>query len=95
MSWGLRNHVLLSFLGSIFCKWPVINVTIHTLNIEVHKIQDIGYFSTVLIQLFELDMFELDININCGHLWDVFQLVRVTCVTFLKKLQINTFYIAY
>ena len=62
MSWGLRNRVLLSFLGSIFCKWPVINVTLHKLNIEVHKIQDIGYFSTVLMKLFELDMFELGIK---------------------------------
>ena len=44
MSWGLRKHVLLSFLGSIFCKWPVINVTLHTLKIEVRIIQDSGYF---------------------------------------------------
>ena len=33
-------HVLLSFLWSIFCKWPVITVTTQTLKIAVHKIQD-------------------------------------------------------
>ena len=35
-----ETHVLLSFLWSIFCKWPVINVTPQTLKIAVHKIQD-------------------------------------------------------
>ena len=37
---ALETHVLLSFLWSIFCKWPVINVTLLTLNIVVLKIQD-------------------------------------------------------
>ena len=37
---ALETHVLLSFLWSIFCKWPVINVTPQTLKIAVHKIQD-------------------------------------------------------
>ena len=27
----LRNHVLLSFQRSIFCEWPVFNVTLLTL----------------------------------------------------------------
>ena len=40
MSWGLKTHVLLSFLWSIFCKWPVINVTPQTLKKAVHKTQD-------------------------------------------------------
>ena len=35
-----ETHVLLSFLWSIFCKWPVFNVTLLTLEIAVHKIQD-------------------------------------------------------
>ena len=33
--------VLLCFLRSFPCKWPVINVTILTLKIAVHKIQDL------------------------------------------------------
>ena len=36
----LEPHVLLCFLWSFFCKWPVISVTILTLKIAVHKIQD-------------------------------------------------------
>ena len=40
---GLRvfkTHVLLCFLWSFFCKWPVMNVTLLTLKIAVNKIQD-------------------------------------------------------
>ena len=37
---ALETHVLLSFLWSAFCKWPVINVTPLTLKIVVLKIQD-------------------------------------------------------
>ena len=40
---GLRvfkPHVLLSFLWSFFCKWPVLNATLLTLKIAVNKIQD-------------------------------------------------------
>ena len=37
---ALETHVLLSFLRSIFCKWPVINVAPQILKIAVHKIQD-------------------------------------------------------
>ena len=36
----IETHVLLRFLWSIFCKWPLINVTLLTLTIVVHKIQD-------------------------------------------------------
>ena len=28
ISWGLGKPILLSFLWSIFCKWPVTNVTL-------------------------------------------------------------------
>ena len=35
---ALETHVLLSFLWSIFCKWPVINVTPLTLKIVVYKV---------------------------------------------------------
>ena len=37
---ALETHVLLSFLRSIICKWPVITVTPQTLKKAVHKIQD-------------------------------------------------------
>ena len=37
---ALETHVLLSFLRSIFFKWPVITVTPQTLKLAVHKIQD-------------------------------------------------------
>ena len=40
MSWDIQTHVLVSFLWSFFCKRPVINVTLLTLKIAVHKIQD-------------------------------------------------------
>ena len=36
-------------------------------------------FSIVKMKLFELYMFELDININCRHLLNVFLLVRIIC----------------
>ena len=37
---AMKTHVLLSFLWSAFCKWPVINATLLTLKIVVLKIQD-------------------------------------------------------
>ena len=37
---ALETHALLIFLWSAFCKWPVINVTLLTLKIEMLKIQD-------------------------------------------------------
>ena len=36
-------------------------------------------------------MFDLVININCRHLWDVLPLISVTYVTFYTKLQIMTY----
>ena len=35
-----ETHDLLCFLWSFFCNWPVISVTLLTLKIAVHKIQD-------------------------------------------------------
>ena len=40
-------------------------------------------------------MFDLVININNRHLWDVLPLISVTYVTFYTKLQIMTLQIAY
>ena len=37
MSGASETHVLLSFLWSIFCKWPVITVTLQTLKILAQK----------------------------------------------------------
>ena len=39
-----ETHVLLSFLWSVFCKWPVITVTPKTLEISVHKMQTNNIF---------------------------------------------------
>ena len=39
-----KTHVSLCFRWSFFCKWPVINVTLLTLKIAVHKIQDLYHF---------------------------------------------------
>ena len=80
---ALETHDLLRFLWSVVCKCPVINVTLLTLRIETQNTRLMGYFPIVLMKLFELYMFELDLNINLRHLWSVFLLVRVTYVTFL------------
>ena len=66
---ALEAHDLLRFLRSIVCKWPVINVTLITLKIPTKKTRPIGYFPIVLMKLFELYMFKLDLNTNwrlCG-----------------------------
>ena len=50
---ALETHVLLSFLWSTFCKWPVINVT----NIENKSTQNTRlkiYFIIVSMNLFEV-----------------------------------------
>ena len=47
-----------------------------------------GYFPIVLMKIFELYMFELDLHTNLRHLWSVFLLVIVTYVTFFMKLHI-------
>ena len=65
---ALETHVLLSFLWSVVSKRPVIIVTLITLKIPTKKTRPIGYFKKVLMKLFELYTFQLDININCKHL---------------------------
>ena len=88
---ALKIKYFLRFLRSVVCKWPVINVTLLTLKIATQNTRLIGYFPIVLMKLFELYMFELDLNTNLRHLWSVFLLVRVTYVTFFfMKLHIMT-----
>ena len=79
---ALETLDILRFLRSVVCKWPVINVTLLTLKIATQNTRLMGYFLIVLMKLFELYMFELDLNTNLRHLWSVFLLVRVTYVTF-------------
>ena len=83
---ALGTHDLLRFLRSVVCKWPVINVTLPTLDIAIQNTRLMGYFLIVLMQLFELYMFEIDLNTNFRHLWSVFLLVRVTYVTFFYEI---------
>ena len=83
---ALETHDLLRFLGSVVSKWPVINVTLLTLKIATQNTRLMGYFLIVLMKLFELYMFELDLNTNMRHLWSVFLLVRVTYVTFFYEI---------
>ena len=78
----LETHDLLRFLRSVVCKWPVIDVTLLTLKIATQNTRLMGYFPILLMKLFELYLFELDLNTNLRHLWSVFLLVRVTYVTF-------------
>ena len=87
---ALETHNLLRFLWSVVCKWPVINVTLLSLKIATQNTRLMGYFSIELMKLFELYMFELDLNTNLRHLWSVFLLVRVTYLTFFMKLHIMT-----
>ena len=87
---ALETHDLPRFLRSVVCKWPVMNVTLLTLKIATQNTRLMGYFPIVLMKLFELFMFELDLNTNLRHLWSVFLLVRVTYVTFFMKLHIMT-----
>ena len=75
---ALETHDLLRFLWSFVCEWPVINVTL--LNLKIATI--------VIMKLFELYMFELNLNTNLRYLWSVFLLVRVSYVTFFMKLHI-------
>ena len=63
-----KKHVLLSFCG----QFSVMACNqYYPTNIENSSTQYtilIGYFPIVLMKLFELYMFELDINTNCRHL---------------------------
>ena len=83
---ALETNDLLRFLRSVVCKWSVINVTQLTLKIATQNTRLMGYFPIVLMTLFELYMFELDLNTNLRHLWSVFLLVRVTYVTFFYEI---------
>ena len=87
---ALETHDLQRCLQSVVCKWHVINVTLLTLKVATQNTRLMGYFPILLMKLFELYMFELDLNTNLRHLWSVFLLVRVTYVTFLMKLHILT-----
>ena len=59
---ALATHDLLRFLRSVVCKWPVINVTLLTLNIATQNTRLMGYFFIIFMKLFELYMFELDLT---------------------------------
>ena len=83
---ALETHDLLRFLRSVVCKWPVMNVILLTLKIATQNTRLIGYFPIVLMKLFELYMFELNLNTNLRHLWSDFLLVRVTYVTFFYEI---------
>ena len=83
---ALETHDLLRFLRSVVCKWPVINVTLLTLNLATQNTRLMGYFLTILMKFFELYMYELDLNTNLRHLWSVFLLVRITYVTFFYEI---------
>ena len=83
---ALETHDLLRCFRSVVCKWPVINVSRLTLKIATQNTRLIGYFPMVLMKLFELDMFELDLNTDLRHMWCVFLLVRVTYVTFFYEI---------
>ena len=64
------------------------NVTLLTLKIATQNTRLMGYFPIVLMKLFELYMFEIDLNTNLRHLWSVLLLVIVTYVTFFMELHI-------
>ena len=64
------------------------NVTLLTLKIATQNTRLIGYFPIVLMKLFELYMFELDLNTDLRYMWSVLLLVRVTYVTFFMELHI-------
>ena len=72
MSCGLRNPCFTTFSLVSRCKWPVINVTLLTLKKATQNTRQMGYFPIVLMILFELGMFELDIHTNMKHLWSEF-----------------------
>ena len=88
---ALETHDLLRFFWLVVCKGPVMNVILLTLKIATQNTRLMGYFPIVLMKLFELYMFELDLNTNLRHLWSVFLLVRVTNVTFFYEIAYYVF----
>ena len=89
---ALETHDLLRFLQSVVCKWPVINVTLLTLKKVTHNTRLIGYFPIVLMKLFELYMFELDLNTNLRHLWSVFLTSWLSFVVSSVSLSLSHWY---
>ena len=82
---ALETHAFLRFHRSVVCKRPVINVTLMTLKIQTKKTRPIGYFQIVLMKLFDLYTFQLDIHINCKHLCCVlFALQSYLCYIFYE-----------
>ena len=64
---ALKTHVFLSFFGQSSVNglkqcYP------NNIKIPTKKTRPTGYFPIVLVKLFELYTFQLDININCKHL---------------------------
>ena len=76
---ALETHDLQRFDQSVVCKWPVINVT----QIATQNARLMGYFLIVLMKLFRLYMFELDLNTNLRNLWSVFCLSELLMLHFL------------
>ena len=65
----LETHDLQRFLRSVVRKWPVIDNTLLTLKIATQNTRLMGYFLIVLMKLFELYLFKLDLDTNlriCG-----------------------------
>ena len=87
---ALETQYLLRFLWSVVCKWPVINVTLLTLKIATQNTRLIGYFPIVLMILFELYMFELDLNTICDMCGVYFCWSELLMLHFYMKLHIMT-----
>ena len=87
---ALETHDLPRFLRSVVCKWPVINVTLLPFQIATQNTRLMGCFPIVLKKLFELHMFELDLNTNLRHLWSVFCWSELLMLHFFMKLHIMT-----
>ena len=87
---ALENHNFINFIGSVVCKWPVINVTLLTLKIATQNTRAMGYFPIALLKLFWLFMFELDISTNWRPLWYVFCSLELLMLHFFTKVHIIT-----
>ena len=77
---ALETHDLQRFDQSVVCKWPVINVT----QITTQNARLMGYFLIVLMKIFKLYMFELDLNTNLRNLWSVFCLSELLMLHFYE-----------
>ena len=90
ISWGHTNPSCTTFSLVSCLLMALINVNLLALKIATQHTRLIGCFPIVLMKIFKLNMFNLDISINCRHLWGVY-LIRVTCVTFFYKSADNDF----